>query len=52
MLVAFEMAVQRAMATARFALGRGMVEETQERINWKMENEPIAWRNMAYHRSD
>lgn len=47
MLVALLMAVHNANATARLALGRGMVEEIQERISWKIENEPMAWRNMA-----
>lgn len=49
MLVEFETAVQSAMATARLALGRGIVDETHERISWKMEKEPIACRNMAYY---
>ena len=42
MLVALLTAVQRARATARFALGRGMVVEIQERMIWKAEKDPAA----------
>lgn len=47
MFVAFATAVQIATATPRFAFGRGIVEEIHARISWKIENEPMAWRNMA-----
>jgi hypothetical protein len=47
MLVAFEIAVANATATARFAFGRGIVDETHERMSWKIENEPMACKNIA-----
>lgn len=42
MFVAFEIAVAKANAIPRLAFGRGMVDETQDRMTWKAENEPIA----------
>lgn len=47
MFVAFATAVHIATATPRFALGLGIVDEIHARISWKMEKEPIAWRNIA-----
>lgn len=52
MLVALLMAVARAMVTARLALGRGTVDDTQERTSWKTEKDPTAWRNMAYNNDE
>lgn len=46
--VPLETAVHNATATARLAFGRGIVDETQDRMSWNIEKEPIAWRNMAY----
>lgn len=48
MLVALLIAVHRATATARFAFGRGIVDETQDRMIWKTENAPAACKNMAW----
>jgi hypothetical protein len=48
MLVPLLIAVARAMVTARLALGRGIVDETQERISWKTEKDPAACKNMAW----
>lgn len=45
--VALLTAVHSATVTARFALGRGMVDETQDRMIWKTENAPAACRNIA-----
>lgn len=52
MFVALLMAVQRAMVTARFAFGRGMVDETQDRMIWKTEKAPHACKNMAWWGED
>lgn len=46
--VALLTAVHSATVTARFALGRGMVDETQDRMIWKTENAPAACKNIAY----
>jgi len=47
MFVAFDTAVARASVTALFAFGRATVAETQGKISWKAEKDPIACRNMA-----
>ena len=49
-LVALDTAVANASTTALFALGRATVAETQGRMSWKTEKDPIAWRNMAKYR--
>lgn len=47
MFVAFEIAVHIARATPRFALGRGIEDEIQERMSWKIEKDPVVCRNIA-----
>lgn len=49
MFVALLTAVHKARATALFAFGRGIVVDIHDRMIWKTENDPAAWRNMAYN---
>ena len=47
MFVAFDTAVANASVTALFAFGRATVAETQGKMSWNAEKDPIACRNMA-----
>jgi hypothetical protein len=50
MFVALDTAVANASVTALFDFGRATVAETQGKMSWKAENDPIACRNMAKYR--